>query len=263
MEPLIAVDKLCVTYRTPGRPPVEAVRGVSFAVPAGEAFGIVGESGCGKTSLVKTIMGLQKPSAGRVLFAGLDTARFDRAASRLYRRQVQMIFQDAVGSLNPRMTIRQTLEEVLTVHGLVSGDALPKRIAALLDRVGLGPQVLPAYPRELSGGQCQRISFARALALEPKLIIADEPVSALDVSVQARILNLIRDLQRDLGLTVILISHDLAVVRNVCSDLAVMHAGQFVETGRSAEVFANPRHPYTRQLLAAVPDIDRALARAH
>ena len=259
---LLNVQDLRVTYRTPGQKPVEAVRGVSFGVDTGGAFGIVGESGCGKSSLARTIIGLQPATAGVLRFEGQDTGQMDTAAFTRYRRAVQMVFQDAVGSLNPRMTVRQTVEEVLRVHRMCDPGEIPGRIRGLLDRVGLPETVLDAYPREVSGGQCQRVSFARCLALEPRLIIADEPVSALDVSVQARILNLVRTLQKELNLTVILISHDLAVVRNICDHVAVMRAGVFVESGKASEVFDAPRHPYTRELLAAIPDIARSLNRS-
>lgn len=257
---LLTVQNLCVTYRTPGQKPVEAVCGVSFAVAEGESFGIVGESGCGKSSLAKTLIGLQSPSAGSLRFGDQDLARMTPAAFKHYRRAVQMVFQDAVGSLNPRMTVRQTLEEVLCVHHMVPPEKMATRVRELLDLVGLTESVLDTYPREISGGQCQRVSFARCLALEPKLILADEPVSALDVSVQARILNLVRTLQKELHLTIILISHDLAVVRNVCDRIAVMHAGKFVECGSAAEVLDTPQHAYTRELLSAVPDVGRALS---
>lgn len=256
---LLNVQNLHVTYRTSGQKPVAAVRGVSFSVAAGETLGIVGESGCGKSSLANAVIGLQPPSAGTVAFEGRDTAAMPPSDFRRYRRRVQMIFQDAPGSLNPRMTVRQTLAEVLRVHSMRPVAGIPARVAELLDRVGLPSTVLDAYPREISGGQCQRVSIARCLALEPCLILADEPVSALDVSVQARILNLLRSLQKDLGLAVILISHDLAVVRNICDRIAVMSAGVFVETGAAAQVLDTPRHPYTRELLAAVPDVARAL----
>ncbi len=256
---LLNVQDLHVTYHAHGQKPVEAVRGVSFSVDAGESLGIVGESGCGKSSLAKTVIGLQPPSAGSLRFKGQELSRMAPAAFRDYRRVVQMVFQDAVGSLNPRMTVRQTLEEVLHVHRMVPANRVAARVRELLDRVGLPETVLDAYPREISGGQCQRISFARCLALEPQLIIADEPVSALDVSVQARILNLVRTLQKELHLAVILISHDLAVVRNICDRVAVMYAGQFVESGPAADVLDAPKHAYTRELLAAVPDVGRAL----
>lgn len=256
---LLTVKDLHVTYRTPGQKPVHAVRGVSFAVNAGESLGIVGESGCGKSSLARAIVGLQRPSAGALSFEGRDALRMTRGEAQQYRRSVQMVFQDAVGSLNPRMTVRQTLEEVLRVHRMVAPQRLASRIGELLERVGLPDTVLGSYPREISGGQCQRVSFARCLALEPRLIVADEPVSALDVSVQARILNLVRSLQKELGLAVVLISHDLAVVRNICDRIAVMYAGEFVETGVAGDVLDRPRHVYTKTLLEAVPDVQRAL----
>ena len=258
---LLNIQNLRVTYHPHGQKPVEAVRGVSFALGQGESLGIVGESGCGKSSLAKTIIGVQQASAGSLRFAGQEIAGMNAASSRLYRRTVQMVFQDAVGSLNPRMTVRQTLEEVLRVHRMVPSAGVAARTRELLDLVGLSDSVLESYPREISGGQCQRVSIARCLALEPRLVIADEPVSALDVSVQARVLNLIRALQKELNLAVILISHDLAVVRNICDRVAVMYAGAFVEYGPAAGVLDNPRHTYTRELLAAVPDVARELAK--
>ena len=261
--PLLEVQNVRVTYRSPGQKPVEAVRGVSFAVGPGESFGIVGESGCGKSSLAQTILGLFPPSAGNLLFEGQDIGRMTPDAFKRYRREVQMVFQDAAGSLNPRMTVTQTLSEVLRVHRMVPADQTDGRVSELIDRVGLPQTVLGSYPREMSGGQCQRVSIARCLALNPRLIVADEPVSALDVSVQARILNLFRTLQKDLDLAVVLISHDLAVVRNICDRVAVMYAGEFVETGPTATVMDAPRHAYTRDLLAAVPDIGRAFNARH
>jgi len=257
---LLNVQNLHVTYRLPGNRALEAVRGVSFCVDAGESLGIVGESGCGKSSLAKTVIGLQAPSAGSILFENRDVRGLSAQDFRHYRRVVQMVFQDAAGSLNPRMTVRQTLAEVLHVHRMVPADRIAARISELAELVGLPETVLDAYPREISGGQCQRVSFARCLALEPRLIIADEPVSALDVSVQARILNLVRDLQQRLNLAVILISHDLAVVRNICDRVSVMYAGEFVESGSAADVLDTPKHAYTRELLRAVPDVGRALA---
>lgn len=257
---LLSVDNLHVVYHKRGQAPVAAVRGVSFRIDAGGSFGIVGESGCGKSSLAKTVIGLQRPAGGTITFEGADIARMLPADFRRYRRSVQMVFQDAAGSLNPRMTVRQTLEEVLRVHRMVPSAKIPERVGELLDRVGLPHNLLGAYPREISGGQCQRVSIARCLALEPRLIIADEPVSALDVSVQARILNLLRALQKELRLAIILISHDLAVVRNTCDQVAVMSDGVFVETGSADDVIRAPRHEYTRALLEAVPDVGRALA---
>ena len=227
---LYEVDDLHVRYGD-----FEAVKGVSFTLHDGEILGIVGESGSGKSTIAKTLIGLEKASSGRIAC---------RAKS------VQMVFQDAVGSLNPRMTVRQTLEETLRVKRIKS-----KTPESLLELVGLSKAVLDQYPREMSGGQCQRVSVARALACEPQVLIADEPVSALDVSVQARVLNLLRDLRRELGLSIILIAHDLAVVKNVCDRICVMEKGLFVDSGDASEVFEHPTSDYTRRLLAAVPKI--------
>lgn len=232
---LVEVRDLHVRYGA-----FEAVKGVSFAVGAGEIFGIVGESGSGKSTIAKVLMGLERASSGEV-------ALNEPAPGR--RLSMQMIFQDAVGSLNPRMTVRTALDEVLRTGG-------SRRTAEeLVDLVGLSEAVLSQYPREMSGGQCQRVSVARALAREPDVLVADEPVSALDVSVQARVLNLLRDLRRDMGLAIILIAHDLAVVKNVCDRVAVMERGRFVDQGETADVFERPESPYTRRLLAAVPRI--------
>ena len=236
---LIEVENLRVVYRRPGKPPMEAVKGVSFTLERGETLGIVGESGSGKSTIARTLVGLLKPASGTV---------------RVRAKSVQMVFQDAAGSLNPRMTVRQALGEALRFRRSSTEPS------ALLDMVGLSPAVLDQYPRELSGGQCQRVSIARALAMEPEVLVADEPVSALDVSVQARILNLLRDLRRNLGLSVILVAHDLAVVRNVCDRVCVMCEGRFVDAGPAEEVFARPASDYTRRLLAAVPDVARSLA---
>jgi ABC-type glutathione transport system ATPase component len=258
---LLRVEQLSVAYPCRGQAPFVAVHDVSFKVDAGQSFGVVGESGCGKTSMAKALMGLHPPSAGHIRFDGRDIVQMKGPQFKAYRRSVQMVFQDAVGSLNPRMTVQQMLAEVLHVHRMRPVDQIQQRVLELIDRVGLSSDVLHAYPREMSGGQCQRVSIARCLALEPRLIVADEPVSALDVSVQARILNLIRTLQTELNLAVILISHDLAVVRNICDRVAVMYQGQFVETGEASDVMDHPQHAYTQTLLSAVPDVGRALQR--
>ena len=263
-EVLFRVKDLHVTYRHPGQKAVEAVRGVSFDLHAGETLGVVGESGSGKSTIAKTIMLLQPSSGGEILFRGKDIASFTSAERRQYRRDVQMVFQDAVGSLNPRMTIRQALDEILKKSaGGVRGNQSPRSLSqtpeSLLDIVGLSKAVLDQYPRELSGGQCQRASFARALAVNPKVLVADEPVSALDVSVQARILNLMRDLRRELDLAILLIAHDLSVVRNVCDRVCVMHHGLFEDAGPAEDVFDHPQSDYTKNLLAAVPDVRRSL----
>ena len=218
----------------------EAVKGVSFDLESGETLGIVGESGSGKSTIAKALIGLEKPFSGEIVCNA---------------KSVQMVFQDAVGSLNPRMTVRQTLEEVIKIKKKTRHS-----IDRLLDIVGLSKAVLEQYPREMSGGQCQRVSIARALACEPEVLIADEPVSALDVSVQARILNLLRDLRHELNLSILLIAHDLAVVKNVCDNVCVMQRGLFVDSGSASEVFSNPGSEYTKRLLSAVPDVARALS---
>ena len=234
MSALVDVRDLHVRY---GR--YEAVKGVSFSLGAGEILGIVGESGSGKSTIAKVLVGLERPSSGTAALAAGTS--------------VQMIFQDAVGSLNPRMTVRQTLDEVLA-H--VRRDADTAATSELLSRVGLSAAVLDQYPRELSGGQCQRVSIARALACRPDVLIADEPVSALDVSVQARVLNLLRELRQELGLAILLVAHDLAVVKNICDHICVMERGRFVDVGTAEDVFERPSSDYTKRLLAAVARLD-------
>ena len=261
-QQLFEVRGLRIVYRRPGARPLEAVKGVDFTLAEGETLGIVGESGSGKSTIAKALTLLLPVAGGEVRFCGKDITRLDAAGKRAYRRDVQMVFQDAAGSLNPRMTIRQTLEEIIKhTAGGVRGRQSPRPLSpeSLLSLVGLSDAVLEQYPRELSGGQCQRVSFARALAAGPRVLVADEPVSALDVSVQARILNLLRDLRRNLNLAVILIAHDLAVVRNVCDRVCVMHHGVFEDAGPAENVFAHPTSDYTRRLLDAVPDVARAL----
>jgi len=238
--------------RLRGRAPeiLRAVDGVDLTIERGETLGLVGESGCGKSTLGRAIVGLCNPTAGTVSYGGEElTAKRERSR----RRRIQMVFQDPYSSLNPRMTVRQTLSELLLAHQLVPKASVEARCRELLDLVGLGPRALDAHPRQFSGGQRQRVAIARALALEPELLIADEPVSALDVSVQATVLNLLEELREKLGLTMLLIAHNMAVVRHVGDRVAVMYLGRIVEEAPTDELFTNPRHPYTQGLLRAVP----------
>ncbi len=232
---------------------VLAVDQVSLEVRPGETLGLVGESGCGKSTLGRLLVGLDRPTSGEVWFDGHSLTDLDRETRARLRRTVQIVFQDPYASLNPRLTVGGAIGEVLAVHGLARGEAAVQRTARLLDRVGLDPNVARRYPHEFSGGQRQRIGIARALAVEPSVLIADEPVSALDVSVQAKILGLLLELQRDLGLGYLFISHDLAVVRAIADRVAVMHRGRIVERGSVTRVYDRPAHHYTRSLLAAVP----------
>jgi len=242
---------------------VKAVDGVSFGIPRGQVLGLVGESGCGKTTVGRMIVRLYRPTAGQILVRlgerddqATDIANLSMNELLPYRRQMQMIFQDPYSSLNPRKTILEIVGEPLRIHNLMSGKALQARVEELLDLVGMRPEYTMRYPHAFSGGQRQRIGIARALALNPQFIIADEPVSALDVSVQAQVLNLMRTLQRKLGLTYLFISHDLSVVKHISDRIAVMYVGNLVEVAGTRELFAKPLHPYTEALLAAVPKPD-------
>ena len=239
-----------------GRPrsPVRAVDGVSFTIPSGRTLGLVGESGSGKTTVGRTMLRLQEATSGRVMFDGNDVFALDTARLRALRRQMQIVFQDPYSSLNPRMTVADTLREPLEIHGLAPASQIDARVTALLDEVGLDPAFAGRYPHELSGGQRQRVGIARALSVEPRFLVCDEPVSALDVSVQAQVLNLLADLQAKRRLTYLFIAHDLAVVRHIADDVAVMYLGRIVERAPAAEIYAAPRHPYTRALLSAVPE---------
>jgi len=237
---------------------VKAVDGISFEVQRGETLGIVGETGCGKSTTARLIMRLLDVTSGEVRFDGQDITHLRGARLKAVRRDMQMIFQDPYSSLNPRKTVGSIVGEPFAIHGLQRDRAQRKRrVQELLETVGMSPEHYNRYPHEFSGGQRQRIGVARALALEPKLLIADEPVSALDVSIQAQVLNLLRELQRRLGLTLVFISHDLSVIRYMCDRIAVMRAGEIVELASNEALYSTPGHPYTRELLASVPGARR------
>ncbi|MHB9287031.1 ABC transporter ATP-binding protein [Halobacteriales archaeon Cl-PHB] len=235
---------------------VEAVDGVSFAVREGETFGLVGESGCGKSTTATSLLRLEEPTGGSVYFDGDDVTAFDRSEQKRFRRRAQVVFQDPTTAFDPRMTVGQSVAEPLAIHGIREQARRQEIVADILERVGLSADDADRYPHEFSGGQKQRIALARALILNPDLLVADEPVSALDVSVQAEILALLDDLQSELGLSMLLISHDLGVVRQVCDRVAVMYLGEIVEKGPTEQLFADPQHPYTEALLSSIPDPD-------
>jgi len=260
---LLSVQDLVVEFRRQrsitdiiARRPVakaRAVDGVSLDVRAHETIGLVGESGSGKTTLGRAILGLYKPTAGRVLFHGRDIADPDPAARQGLRRSLQMVFQNPLSSLNLRYTVEQAIGEALRFHRIVPDTQVPTEIERLLRLVGLAPEMAQRAPRQLSGGQCQRVGLARALSVRPSMLVLDEPVAALDVSIQAQVLNLLDDLRRELGLTMLFVAHELSVVRHMSHRVAVMYLGRIVEIGTSDEIFAAPGHPYTQSLLAAVP----------
>jgi len=266
VTPLIAVNDLAMQFarrhplaeRIAGKPQqiVHALNGVSFTVRRGETLGIVGESGCGKSTLARCLVRLNNPIGGSVTYDGIDVLKLEGAPRRNYHRRVQMVFQDPYSSLNPRMTVRQTLAEAIKFHGLRQGAAIESRIAELLDLVRLPSDAGERYPHEFSGGQRQRIGIARALAVEPECLIADELVSALDVSVQAQIVNLLLELQERLHLTVLFIAHDLRLVRHISHRVAVMYLGKIVELAETEQLFSRPAHPYTAALLKAAPELD-------
>jgi len=264
--PLLRVEGLTRHFRVGGGlfhrgRLLRAVEQVSFELEAGQAFGLVGESGCGKSTLGRTLLRLIEPTAGRVQLDGVDITALDAAGLKRARKHMQMIFQDPYASLSPRRTVEQILREPLDLHRIGATDTRSRRVSELLDIVGLRASDRRRYPHEFSGGQRQRIGIARALAVEPKLIVADEAVSALDVSVQSQVLNLLADLKREFGIALVFISHDLAVVQHVCDQVGVMYLGQLVETAPVDRLFCHPAHPYTRALMASIPEPDPARAR--
>ena len=250
---ILEVQNLTKYFDTP-KGKLHAVDGVNFQIEEGKTLGIVGESGCGKSTTGRTLLKLLEPTAGTILFNGEDITHYGRAKMRKMRTQMQMIFQDPFSSLDPRQSIMQLISEPIKEHKLLKSKAeIEKRTLELMDTVGLARRFVNSYPHELDGGRRQRIGIARALAVNPKLIVCDEPVSALDVSIQAQILNLLKQLQRDMGLTYIFITHDLSVVKYFADDIAVMYLGQMVEKAPSKEIFEKPTHPYTQALLSAIP----------
>lgn len=261
-EPLIRVEDLSVHFPVRGGLPfakaraVKAVSNVSLCIPQGQTFGLVGESGCGKSTLANAILGMVRPTGGKIFFRGKDIHAVSRQEFKELRRDMQMIFQDPFSSLNPRFDVYRLISEPMFIRGGYTKEEMESRTIELLEMVGLSAQDLHRYPSDFSGGQRQRIGIARAISLHPAFLVCDEPVSALDVSVHAQILNLLMELQEKLGMTYLFISHNLAVVKDICPSVAVMYLGNIMETGNTRRIFQNPRHPYTQSLLSAVLDVD-------
>ena len=256
-EPILTVSNLAVQFRIGRRRKLEAVSGVSLDISVGETLGLVGESGCGKSTVARSIVGLQKPTTGQIIFSGHDLSQFTIQQMKRIRPQIQMVFQDSVASLNPGRKIGKTIEEPLRVLGLADRQERKRRTNEMMQAVGLDPeQMYSRYPFEFSGGQCQRVSLARALIVNPRLLICDEPVSSLDVSVQAQILNLLEKMKRQFELTMLFISHDMAVVKNISDRVAVMYLGKICEIASVENLYRSPRHPYSALLLASIPEPD-------
>ncbi|OPA78453.1 oligopeptide ABC transporter ATP-binding protein OppF [Paenibacillus selenitireducens] len=259
-QPLVEVNQLTKFFNIGKGQTLKAVNNINFGIQQGETLGVVGESGCGKSTAGRTILRLYEPTSGEVRFNGTDIYKLNGSKLKAMRREMQMIFQDPYASLNPRMTVSDIIGEPLLIHNMSSSRAeRKKRVEDLLDMVGLNPDHATRYPHEFSGGQRQRIGIARALAVNPKFIICDEPISALDVSIQAQVVNLLQDLQKELGLTYLFIAHDLSMVKHISDRVAVMYLGKVVELAKSEELYANPQHPYTRALLSAIPVPDPAV----
>jgi oligopeptide transport system ATP-binding protein len=262
-HPILSVDKLVKTYRgRSSREVIRAVNEVSFDVYEGEIVGFMGETGCGKTTIARSIVGLETPDSGRISYDGIDMTKPSKDGLLRFRREVQMVFQNPYSCLNPRMNVEQLVAEGLIAHNMVkSRPARLDRVRQVLEMVGMGGVDVQRYPRSFSGGQRQRIAIARALAVEPRVLLCDEPVSALDVSVQAQVVNLLKDMQAELGLTMLFIAHDPAVLRHLCSRILVMKSGEVLEQGDTSEIFDNAKHSYTQAVLRAIPVPDPALER--
>ena len=259
---MLEISQLSKSFRAAGGKRAQVLRDINLSVRAGQIAGLVGESGSGKSTIIRCVLGLQRPDAGTVIYDGIDVHKARGAQLMRFRREVQPVFQDPYSSLNPRMTVEQLIDEGMRVHRLLPDAAARRdRVVELLEMVGLDASALPRHPRAFSGGQRQRIAIARALSIGPRLLICDEPVSALDVSVQAQVINLLQDMQEKLNLAIMFVAHDLSVVRHVCGEVAVLERGVIVESGKSDEVLGRPQHAYTRSLLEAVPIADPAVAR--